>query len=69
MEPVVLTPREGEVCALVGQDFTYNEVAMMLGISTSTVRAHVESIAGKINGGTRARSKLIRYYATHLTDE
>lgn len=68
MAAAPLTPREEEVCRLVGQDVVYAEIAARLGISPHTVRTFVRSAAEKIPGDGRDQTKLIRHYYTVLLD-
>lgn len=53
-----LTPREGEVLALVGRGLSNKEIAGALGIALSTVKNHVHSILGKI--GVSFRREAVR---------
>ena len=48
-EPSLLTPRELEVLAHVGEERKYAEIALRLGIAPATVASHVEKICGKLN--------------------
>lgn len=43
-----LTPREGEVLALVARGFSHEEVARRMAVTLSTVRTHVRSIYAKL---------------------
>lgn len=45
-----LTPRQREVVALLREGLTAPEIAGRLGISTATVRRHIEAIANKVPG-------------------
>jgi DNA-binding CsgD family transcriptional regulator len=48
-EPPLLTPRELEVLAHVGEERKYAEIAFRLGISPETVAAHVAKASYKLN--------------------
>ena len=48
-----LTKREREVLRLVAEGLTNEQVAMRLGLSIHTVRAHLYSTFGKLGVGTR----------------
>ncbi len=52
-----LTPREGEVAALIGRGLSNKEIAMNLCIGPSTVKNHVHSILEKLN--VRRRSAVV----------
>ena len=54
----VLTPREREVLRCISQGHSNKESARVLGISPSTVRAHVESIFRKLGCNSRAAATL-----------
>jgi DNA-binding CsgD family transcriptional regulator len=47
--PAALTPREGEIAALVVQGFTNRQIASELSISEHTVHRHVASILKKLD--------------------
>ena len=53
-----LTPREREILALLAQGRLYKEIAGDLGISTSTVRAHLHSVYGKLGVASRTLAVL-----------
>jgi len=57
-----LTPRETEVAALVAEGMSHKRVAVQLGISPETVRAHVWCAARKLPGEGRPSMKLARFY-------
>ena len=57
-----LTPREAEVAALVAEGLSHKRVAMRLGISPETVRAHVWFAARKLPGEGRPSLKIARFY-------
>lgn len=52
--PCLLSPREHEVLALLGDGVATQEIATRLAISPHTVRKHVQTILGKLG----AHSKL-----------
>jgi len=52
--PVVLTPREIEVLAALGNGLTNKETARLLGISPHTVKFHIESLFRKLGASSRA---------------
>lgn len=56
-----LTPREGEVLALIAQGYSDKEVAKSLFISTETARSHVKSIYKKLQVSTR-RAAAVCYF-------
>jgi len=47
--PAALTPREGEIAALLVQGFTNRQIASELSISEHTVHRHVAGILKKLN--------------------
>ncbi|HMQ29107.1 MAG TPA: response regulator transcription factor [Chloroflexaceae bacterium] len=61
--PERLTPREGEVLALVVEGLTNREIAARLGISVGTAKIHVEHIIGKLGVSDRTQAAVcaIRY--------
>jgi DNA-binding NarL/FixJ family response regulator len=52
--PVLLTPREIEVLAALGNGLTNKETARLLGISPHTVKFHIESLFRKLGASSRA---------------
>lgn len=54
----LLTDREAQVLRRIGQGDSNKEAARLLGISPSTVRAHLESIFRKLDCSTRAAATL-----------
>lgn len=52
-----LSPREKEVLELVARGLTSHRIARRLGITTATVRTHVEHIRDKL--GVRSRSQAV----------
>ena len=55
-EPPLLTPREIEVLAAIGDGASNKAVARRLGISEHTVKFHVESLFRKLDAGSRAEA-------------
>jgi DNA-binding NarL/FixJ family response regulator len=53
-----LTPREREILGLLAKGFRYKEIGGQLGISASTVRAHLHSIYSKLEVGSRTEAVL-----------
>jgi DNA-binding NarL/FixJ family response regulator len=56
---VALTPREVEVLGLVAKGFGNKEVGYMLGTASGTVKAHVQSILGKLGAKDRTHAVTI----------
>lgn len=56
---VALTPREVEVLSLVARGFGNKEVADVLGTAPGTVKAHVQSILGKLSAKDRTHAVTI----------
>jgi DNA-binding CsgD family transcriptional regulator len=54
-----LTPREGEVLEWLGQGKANAEIAIILGISTHTVKRHVERILSKLGAENRTTAALL----------
>jgi len=61
MENDGLTPREDEVAEWVGKGKKNSEIAIILGISNSTVKQHLNSVYKKLN--MENRYQLIRHLA------
>ena len=55
-EPALLTPRELEILAAIGEGLTNKEVARRLGISPHTVKFHLQAIFDKLHAGSRAEA-------------
>jgi RNA polymerase sigma factor (sigma-70 family) len=55
-----LTPREREILVLLAQGRLYKEIAAQLGISPSTVRAHLHAVYGKL--GVKSRTQAVVRY-------
>jgi len=53
-----LTPREADVLRELARGLTYEQVAIVLGVSANTVRAHVRSIYEKLDAATRTEAVL-----------
>jgi len=51
-----LTPRQQEILGLLAKGFYYKEIGATLGISHSTVRAHLHSTYRKLDVNSRARA-------------
>lgn len=51
-----LTPRENEILTELARGLHYKEIAEQLGISTSTVRAHLHTIYGKLHVQSRTEA-------------
>ncbi|MFD9034743.1 response regulator [Streptomyces sp. NPDC059567] len=61
--PDGLTEREAEVLGLVADGLSNQEVARRLGISTATVKTHINNLFAKI--GVRDRVQAVRYAYQH----
>ncbi|HEY3502934.1 MAG TPA: response regulator transcription factor [Actinocatenispora sp.] len=57
--PDGLTPREGEVLALIGAGLTNREIATRLYVSEATVKTHINNLFAK--AGLRDRAQAVRY--------
>ena len=55
-EMQTLTAREHEILSLLAKGLHYKEIAEQLGISTSTVRAHLHAIYGKLHVQSRTEA-------------
>jgi len=63
-EPVErLTPREGEVLALIGRGYANKRIALELGIAEKTVKTHVGHVLAKLGVTDRTQAAL---YAARL---
>jgi DNA-binding CsgD family transcriptional regulator len=51
-----LTPRQMEILKLLAKGFYYREIGEALGISPSTVRAHLHSTYRKLDVNNRSRA-------------
>lgn len=54
--PPLLSPREAQILALIGDGLSNKEVARRLGISGHTVKFHIESLFRKLAAGSRAEA-------------
>ncbi len=54
--PALLTPRESEILAALGEGMSNKEVARALGISAHTVKFHLETIFRKLDVTSRAEA-------------
>jgi DNA-binding NarL/FixJ family response regulator len=52
----MLTKREQEILALLSKGFLYKEIADQLGITLSTVRAHLHSVYEKLHVQSRTEA-------------
>ncbi|MFJ3404856.1 response regulator [Promicromonospora sp. NPDC090134] len=59
----VLTPRETEVLALVGQGLANQDVAARLHLSEGTVKAHVSAILARLDVRNRVQAAILAYEA------
>ncbi len=53
---MLLTPREVEILAMVGEGASNKAVARRLGISAHTVKFHLEAVFRKLGAATRAEA-------------
>lgn len=54
--PSLLTPREAEVLAAIGEGLSNKEIARRLDISLHTVKFHLESLFRKLGARTRTQA-------------
>lgn len=57
----ILSPRQREIIRLLARGYTRREVAEVLEISFSTVRAHIEEAGRRVPGSAPLRRRLIDY--------
>jgi DNA-binding NarL/FixJ family response regulator len=51
-----LTRREADVLTLLAEGFTYEEIGRRLGISSETVRTHLQKACGRLGASTRTHA-------------
>jgi DNA-binding NarL/FixJ family response regulator len=61
--PDELTPREGEVLALIARGLSNREIAETLIVSETTIKTHINHVFAKI--GARDRAQAVHYAYTH----
>ncbi len=54
--PVLLTPREMEILTAIGEGSSNKQIARRLGISTHTVKFHLEAVFAKLDASSRAEA-------------
>ncbi len=59
IDPCPMSPREVEVLRRLAQGMVYKQIASDLGLATSTVRAHLHNVYGKLGATDRAQAVLI----------
>lgn len=64
-----LTRRQHEILELLAKGYSYKEMGGVLGISPSTVRAHLHSVYGKLRVNSRGRA-VVKFHEQrgHLVD-
>jgi DNA-binding NarL/FixJ family response regulator len=55
-DPAALTPREAELCQVLAEGLTNQEIAGRLGIQLSTVKAHVHNVLEKLGAHSRGEA-------------
>ncbi|KUJ67042.1 two-component system response regulator [Streptomyces albus subsp. albus] len=55
----VLTPREREVLALLGEGLANPQIADRMGLAPSTVKDHVRAVLGKLGGLNRVQAAIV----------
>ncbi len=65
-----VTERERECLLLTGQGLQERDIACMLGISSNTVRVHVENVKRKLGAATKAHAIILalKYGELQLKD-
>ncbi|MBN9562653.1 MAG: response regulator transcription factor [Alphaproteobacteria bacterium] len=53
---VLLTPREMEILTAISEGLSNKHIARRLGISTHTVKFHLEAVFAKLDAGSRAEA-------------
>jgi putative nucleotidyltransferase with HDIG domain len=59
LDPCPMSAREVEVLRRLAKGMVYKQIAGELGLSTSTVRAHLHNVYGKLGAADRAQAVLI----------
>ncbi|HLH66528.1 MAG TPA: HDOD domain-containing protein [Solirubrobacteraceae bacterium] len=59
VEPCPLSGREVEVVRRLAKGMVYKQIALELGLSTSTIRTHLHNVYGKLGAMDRAQAVLI----------
>ena len=59
--PDDLTPREGEVLALIARGLSNEEIAAQLVVSPATARTHVSRVMTKLGARDRAQLVVVAY--------
>jgi DNA-binding NarL/FixJ family response regulator len=67
-EGVYLTPREKQVLGLLGQGLTNVAISQELGISSHTVRTHLQAIFRKLGASQRTEAIVLAMNAGLLDD-
>jgi DNA-binding NarL/FixJ family response regulator len=57
--PALLTPRERQILALLGEGRSNREIANILVISERTARTHVSNVLSKLNLTSRTQAALL----------
>ena len=59
IDPCPMSARELEVVRRLAKGMVYKQIAVELGLSTSTIRTHLHNIYGKLGARDRAQAVLI----------
>ena len=62
-----LTPRQFDVVLCLSQGLTYRQIAVALGITARTARAHAQAVAAKLPGTDSAQRRILRQLPKLLT--